>query len=60
MVIEPRRDSPFPDGLHHLSAFGDYTFVDGKRSVRDGFGKDRNLPAGDTAALAAALAELQN
>lgn len=59
-TITPRKDSPFPDGLHHMSALGDYTFVDGKRTVRDAFGKDEKLPAGDTAALAAVLSELQN
>jgi hypothetical protein len=58
-MIEPRKDSPFPDGLHHLSSFGDTTFIDGKRTVRDEFGSERDFPPpADAATVAAALADL--
>ena len=58
-LIEPRKDGPYPDGFHHLSAFGDYTFIDGKCRVRDHLGKDEDLPpAGSDVELEAALAEL--
>ena len=32
-VLEPFKDSPYPDGLHTVSAFGDKTIIDSKRSV---------------------------
>ena len=32
-VVEPLRDSPYPDGLHTLSALGDITLIDAKRVV---------------------------
>ena len=32
-VVEPYRDSPYPDGLHTISAVGDVTIVDGVRKV---------------------------
>ncbi|MBI4259825.1 MAG: hypothetical protein HY658_04600, partial [Actinobacteria bacterium] len=32
-VVEPDPGGPFPDGLHTLSAAGDRTLVDGKRTV---------------------------
>jgi hypothetical protein len=58
-VIEPRKGGPFPDGFHHLSAFGEYTLVDGKRKMRDALKDDKDLPPlGDPEALAAALADL--
>jgi len=56
-VIEPRKDSPFPDGLHHLSAFGDVTFVDGKRTVRDAFGYDQIIPPPEGSAFVASALE---
>ena len=30
-TVLPRKDGPFPDGIHTLSALGDRTYVDGKR-----------------------------
>ena len=32
-VVEPDTRSPFPAGLHTISAVGDFTLVDGKRTV---------------------------
>jgi hypothetical protein len=38
-VIEPYKDSPYPDGLHTLSAVGNITLIDGKRFmfIKDAF-----------------------
>jgi hypothetical protein len=32
-IIEPSADSPFPDGMHTVSAVGSTTLVDGRRSI---------------------------
>jgi hypothetical protein len=32
-VVRPNPDSPYPDGLHTISAAGDITIIDGKRRV---------------------------
>lgn len=32
VFIEPDRNGPYPDGLHTLSAAGDFTLIDGKRA----------------------------
>src|SRR3990170_2959561 len=32
-VIEPYTNSPFPDGVHTISAVGDITLIDGKRFI---------------------------
>lgn len=32
-IVEPYRDGPYPNGVHTLSSAGEYTLIDGRRTV---------------------------
>jgi hypothetical protein len=59
-VVRPDPDGPYPAGLHTLSAFDDWTLIDGKRWVRRVPGTRRGLALHRAAAsLRVALAQLR-